>query len=362
MKRLTLFLVLALTVCSTAMAETLTAESEVGTVGILAGREAMVVDLGGSIGKVAIAMKNVGAVEFEDYGTRFTATDALDPEKNELTDGWYIPSREETEALNSYLQWESNHSAVYYNDNNHLQLPLYRSGESHYGYYITSTTSVSESYTNYAYLRIEYLVNAIGDISSCKEIREEHDKSNLAIRPFHKLLTKNQCLFYTSSDGNVVTPNDDAFNVNIVSNTYENGQGIIIFSGELTSIGDYAFSSRSTLTSVALPASLRSIGKDAFKKTSISSVVIPASVTSIGNYAFNGCSNLKVLAFAEGSQLETIGDNAFLSTGITGELTLPASLKSIGDWVFNATKLTAVTIPASMTSIGNNACHRGGKG
>ena len=355
MKKLLSLFALVLMVCSTAMAETLTAESEVGTVGILAGREAMVVDLGGSIGKVAIAMKNVGAVGFEDYGTRFTATDALDPEKNELTDGWYIPSREETEALNSYLQWESNHSAVYYNDNNHLQLPLYRSGESHYGYYITSTTSVSESYTNYAYLRIEYLVNAIGDISSCKEIREEHDKSNLAIRPFHKLLTKNQCLFYTSSDGNVVTPNDDAFNVNILSNTYENGQGIIIFSGELTSIGDYAFSGKSTLTSVALPASLRSIGEDAFKKTSISSVVIPASVTSIGNYAFNGCSNLKVLAFAEGSQLETIGDNAFLSTGITGELTLPASLKSIGDWVFNATKLTAVTIPASMTSIGNNA-------
>ena len=355
MKKLLSLFALVLMVCSTAMAETLTAESEVGTVGILAGREAMVVDLGGSIGKVAIAMKNVGAVGFEDYGTRFTATDALDPEKNELTDGWYIPSREETEALNSYLQWESNHSSVYYNDNNHLQLPLYRSGESHYGYYITSTTSVSESYTNYAYLRIEYLVNAIGDISSCKEIREEHDKSNLAIRPFHKMLTKNQCLFYTSSDGNVVTPNDDAFNVNILSNTYENGQGIIIFSGELTSIGDYAFSGKSTLTSVALPASLRSIGEDAFKKTSISSVVIPASVTSIGNYAFNGCSNLKVLAFAEGSQLETIGDNAFLSTGITGELTLPASLKSIGDWVFNATKLTAVTIPASMTSIGNNA-------
>ena len=355
MKKLLSLFALVLMVCSTAMAETLTAESEVGTVGILAGREAMVVDLGGSIGKVAIAMKNVGAVGFEDYGTRFTATDALDPEKNELTDGWYIPSREETEALNSYLQWESNHSAVYYNDNNYLQLPLYRSGESHYGYYITSTTSVSESYTNYAYLRIEYLVNAIGDISSCKEIREEHDKSNLAIRPFHKMLTKNQCLFYTSSDGNVVTPNDDAFNVNILSNTYENGQGIIIFSGELTSIGDYAFSGKSTLTSVALPASLRSIGEDAFKKTSISSVVIPASVTSIGNYAFNGCSNLKVLAFAEGSQLETIGDNAFLSTGITGELTLPASLKSIGDWVFNATKLTAVTIPASMTSIGNNA-------
>ena len=60
MKKLLLLIAMVLTVCSTAMAEVLNDESAVGTIGTLNGREAMVVDLGGTIGKVAIATKNVG--------------------------------------------------------------------------------------------------------------------------------------------------------------------------------------------------------------------------------------------------------------------------------------------------------------
>ena len=154
-----------------------------------------------------------------------------------------------------------------------------------------------------------------------------------AIRPFHKLPTKNQFLFYTSSDGNVVTPANDNFNVSIVSNTYENGKGVITFSEELTSIGEDAFYLKGTLTSMTFPASLK----------------------SIGNYAFSGCSQLSSLTFAEGSQLETIGEGAFNETSISGELTLPASLNTIGGYAFNATKLIAVTLPASVTCIGDYA-------
>lgn len=104
MKKLISFLALMLTVCSTTMAETLTAESEVGTIGTLDGREAMVVDLGGSIGKVAVATRNVGATDVNDYGTSFSAEDALDPDKNGLTDGWYVPSMEELVALSENLK------------------------------------------------------------------------------------------------------------------------------------------------------------------------------------------------------------------------------------------------------------------
>ena len=169
-------------------------------------------------------------------------------------------------------------------------------------------------------------------------------------------LVENCRIYYTSSDGNVITPNDiDTFNVSIVSNTYDNGQGVIIFDGELTRIGNYAFSGKSTLTSVTFPASLKTIGSDAFNETQITSVTIPASVTSIGGFAFNGCSKLSSLTFTEGSQLETIGDGAFKGTAISGELTLPVSLKTIGRWAFHATMLTAVTIPASVTSIGGYA-------
>jgi hypothetical protein len=49
-------------------------------------------------------------------------------------------------------------------------------------------------------------------------------------------------IWYTSTDGNIITPyKKDVFGANIVSNTYENGKGIITFDGEVTSIGDSAF-------------------------------------------------------------------------------------------------------------------------
>ena len=48
----------------------------------------------------------------------------------------------------------------------------------------------------------------------------------------------NNEIWYTSYDGEIVTPYDtNVFGANIVSNTYENGKGIITFDGDVTSIG-----------------------------------------------------------------------------------------------------------------------------
>ena len=56
-------------------------------------------------------------------------------------------------------------------------------------------------------------------------------------------------------------------------------------------IGDNAFFSKSTLTSVTIPDSVTSIGDQAFYNCSgLTSVSIPDSVTSIGNQAFLLCS------------------------------------------------------------------------
>ncbi len=127
-------------------------------------------------------------------------------------------------------------------------------------------------------------------------------------------------IWYTSSDNKVVTPSNDNFNVSIVSNDYNDGKGVIKFSGELTSIGEFAFNAKTTLVSVT----------------------IPALVTSIGDEAFNYCTSLESLTFAEGSHLENIGEGAFYLTGIKGELTLVASLKNIGLLAFAGCQLTKV--------------------
>ena len=64
----------------------------------------------------------------------------------------------------------------------------------------------------------------------------------------------------------------------------------------VTSIGKYAFSDCSGLTSVSLPSSVTSIGKYAFYGCSgLTEIVIPEGVTSIGSNAFYNCTNLTSL-------------------------------------------------------------------
>lgn len=79
-----------------------------GTIVVYNGREAIIVDLGGKIGKVAVATKNVGAANANRYkGTKFSYTDAMNPSKTGLSDGWYVPSKEEMDALMSRLTWNT---------------------------------------------------------------------------------------------------------------------------------------------------------------------------------------------------------------------------------------------------------------
>ena len=74
-------------------------------------------------------------------------------------------------------------------------------------------------------------------------------------------------------------------------------------------------------------------------KSKIASVSIPATVKSLGAYAFGSSSTdvtmaqLKSVTFAEGSQLETIGNSAFRATGVS-DITIPAGVKSVGELAF----------------------------
>ena len=64
-------------------------------------------------------------------------------------------------------------------------------------------------------------------------------------------------IWYTSSDGNVVAPHKTSvFGANIISNTYENSKGVIVFDSPVTSIGDSAFLSCTKLISIELKGTI----------------------------------------------------------------------------------------------------------
>ena len=77
------------------------------------------------------------------------------------------------------------------------------------------------------------------------------------------------------------------------------------------------------------------IGETAFfYNTSVASVSIPATVKTIGINAFGSCANLTSLTFEGESQLEQISNRAFYNTVLT-TIDIPASVTSIGAYAFD---------------------------
>lgn len=127
----------------------------------------------------------------------------------------------------------------------------------------------------------------------------------------------NDEIWYTSSDGNVVTPWNTSELPTIVSNTYVDGKGIIKFASVVATIVYRAFYRRYSLTSVSIGNSVTSIGDEAFRDcTRLTSIIITNSVTSIGNNAFSNCTGLTSVTIGIG--VAHIADGAFYyCTGLT---------------------------------------------
>lgn len=129
----------------------------------------------------------------------------------------------------------------------------------------------------------------------------------------------------------------------------------ITIPNSVTSIGDYVFESCYTLTGITIPNGVTSIGKSTFEGcTSLTSVIIPDSVVAIGNGAFGRCYKLKNVIIPD--SVTSIGDSAFYSCNSLTNMTVSDSVITIGNSAFESCeKLTNIMIGKSVTSIGESA-------
>ena len=198
----------------------------------------------------------------------------------------------------------------------------------------------------------------------------------------------NDEIWYTSTDGNVVTPYSVDALPTIVSNTYVDGKGIIKFATDVTSIGQEAFKYCDTLKSVSFPYSLLTIGISAFTScdnidtikfgpnittigdeafnscSSLTSITIPNSVTSIGSQTFSSCRGLTSIIVERGNKVydsrnecKAIIETA-TNTLIYGcqNTIIPNSVTDIGSYAFYyCSNMTSITISNNINSIGKYA-------
>ena len=192
--------------------------------------------------------------------------------------------------------------------------------------------------------KVDATITIIGQTTDSVDVRFYNDDFGVST-VLHITPDYTNCIFYTTSDGNIVSPyKSDAFGATIISNEIINGIGAIVFDDSVTSIGSSAFYNCDSLTSVIIPDSVTTIGDYAFRGcSSLTSVTIPDSVTSIGQYAFSSCSNLTSVNIPD--SVTTIGDDAFYNCRSLTSVTIPDSVTTIGKYAFeDCSSLTGVYI------------------
>ena len=132
----------------------------------------------------------------------------------------------------------------------------------------------------------------------------------------------------------------------------------------VTDIRYSAFYQCSSVTDVAIPEGVTSIGARAFQEcTNLKNVTFPSSIETIEKWAFRGCVALESVDLSHLNDLEQIGNLAFDNCAALKTVKLPQNgkLNTIGADAFSFTngqpapQITEITIPASVTTIGNGA-------
>lgn len=163
--------------------------------------------------------------------------------------------------------------------------------------------------------------------------------------------TSPRTIMYTSTDGNIVVPSNLP---NVVSNTYQDGAGVITCSQDITEIPITAFTRAYTLETIILPNTVETIGNLAFAYcTSLKEFSIDDNVTSLGGGALGGTGIYDVYI---GSGITTIEQFTFRECENLAEITIPSNITRIkGSSFYDCNSLSSITIENGIETIGQQA-------
>ena len=220
----------------------------------------------------------------------------------------------------------------------------------------------------YDYANIESLkiTGVLNDVDFLFIYRMMPNLKNLDIAEVNITALPIQAFYKSTNVENLILPNtlitigEEMF--------YQSKLKTVVIPANATTIGNSAFEQCASLISIDIPANVETIGTAAFKGcsslttvtfekesqlktisggysnpnyygvfsdcTALTSIKIPASVKTIEEAAFKGCSSLATVTFEKGSQLKTIGGDSY-SSGAFSDCTalksieIPASVETI---------------------------------
>ena len=122
----------------------------------------------------------------------------------------------------------------------------------------------------------------------------------------------------------------------------------------VTKLSNQAFQNCVNLCEIELPKNLITIGDSAFNGCSKlnGELIIPSSTTEVGSSAFRSCSSLVGVHFSGSTKIKA---SCFSMCTQLSAVTLPNNITEILSYVFNKCAIKNITIPASVTNIGDHA-------
>ena len=178
-------------------------------------------------------------------------------------------------------------------------------------------------------------------------------------------LTINTGGFELSKVASITWPSSSTCQVKINESAFNNCDkltSVTIPSNISGQLGTSAFYDCDNITTVTLASTMTGkLGDSAFGHCDkLASVVVdndPAAIglTSIGSSTFKDCPLLEEFEFEKITHLTSIGTSAFENSGklsSTGDIELPSSVTTLGDYAFKGSKIKTITITSSTIKLG----------